>query len=92
MTPTFDVRVSKSAELLSVSSESLTKTLEDAGIKNDSIGIALLEAHTTMIEDIVDILQSDCASKAKKLQLKAELQCSKVTILLAKKLNLNLLR
>lgn len=72
MTPkmSFSDRVAKVATLLSVPAETLTKSLDDAGIKNDPTGLALLDAETTTAEDLVDLLQG-CVPAAKKLQLKA---------------------
>lgn len=66
-------RIIKAAELLAVDSKSLTKSLEENGIKNDSTGISLLEASTTSIEDITAILVSTEPKglSLKKLQLKA---------------------
>lgn len=72
MTPKllFSDRVAKAATLLSVSNEALSKGLSDAGLSNDSSGLALLDAETTTPEDLVEILQG-CVPTAKKLQLKA---------------------
>lgn len=66
-------RIEKAAELLAVKPESLTKSLENNGIKNDSTGISLLEASTTSIDDITTILVSvdPKGLPSKKLQLKA---------------------
>lgn len=64
MASNFIDRVSKAAELLAVKPESLTKTLEDAGIKNDSTGVSLLEASTTDLEDIISILKAVNAGKS----------------------------
>lgn len=76
MASNFNDRVSKAAELLAVEPESLTKTLESSGIKNDSTGILLLEASTTSLEDIIDILKimnvhRGVNSQLPKLHLKA---------------------
>jgi hypothetical protein len=72
MTPKLPLsdRIEKVSKLLSVSAETLSKSLEEAGIKNDPAGLALLDAETTTSEDLVEILQS-CVPSAKKLQLKA---------------------
>lgn len=67
----FTDRVAKSAELLSVETNPLTKDLKKAGIDNDSTGIALLDADTTTIEDLVSILESGCCNGIPKLKLKA---------------------
>jgi len=72
MTPKLPLsdRVAKVATLLSVPAETLSKSLDEAGIKNDSTGLALLDAETTTSEDLVGLLQG-CVPSAKKLQLKA---------------------
>jgi len=67
------VRIEKAAELLAVKPKSLTEILESQGIKNDSTGVALLEASSTSLGDVINILYLvDPKSMDKKqLQLKA---------------------
>lgn len=69
--PSFTDRVVKTAELLSVEHNSLTKDLEVAGITNDSTGVSILDTETTTIEDLVGILENGCAKEVPKLKLKA---------------------
>jgi hypothetical protein len=68
--PSFSDRVSKAAEILAVSSNDLVVVLKQNGINDTDMGVSLLNASTTSIEDLSEILQSGVPS-AKKLQLKA---------------------
>jgi len=66
-------RIERASELLGVKSNSLTKTLESNGIKNDSTGVALMEASSTSLGDIIGIiyLVDNQSMEKKQLQLKA---------------------
>jgi len=68
--PSFSDRVSKSAELLSVDPKDLAETLKKSGIEETPVGLALLNATTTTLEDIGSIIQEGYPA-AKKLQIKA---------------------
>jgi hypothetical protein len=68
--PSFLDRVSKAAEILGIPSTDLVVVLKQNGIEDTDMGVSLLNASTTSIEDLSEILQSGVPN-AKRLQLKA---------------------
>lgn len=79
--PSFNDRVMKSAELLSVEKKSLIEDLKKNGIDNDSTGVSLLDTSTTTIDDLVDIIEEGCGHGIPKLKLKAAASILKGNVL-----------
>jgi hypothetical protein len=64
-------RIQKSAEVLGVSAEKITKILDEEGINDSTTGMSILNASTTTIDDLVGILSPLGCSKTLKLKAAA---------------------
>lgn len=70
MSTTLFTRVSNASKILGISEEKILEALKEEGIEDTPIGISILDAQTTGVDDLVDILRT-CSDKAKTLQLRA---------------------
>jgi len=70
MSTPLSVRCQKVSSILKASPEDLLKAFADEGITDDAAGLDVLDAPTTTIDDVVQILVK-CGTQAKNLQLKA---------------------
>lgn len=68
--PSFSDRVSKVSEILNVPSSTVSEILKKEGLEDTPSGISLLNASTTTVEDLIEILRTGIP-EAKKLQIKA---------------------
>jgi hypothetical protein len=73
----FSARISKSAEILGVTPDLVSTVLEDEGLKDDSGSLAVLDASTTTIDDLVKILSNLQLIKISMLKFKAAASCLK---------------
>jgi hypothetical protein len=68
--PSFSDRISKVSEILNVPPTTVSEILKKEGLEDTPSGISLLNAPTTTVDDLIEILQTGIP-EAKKLQVKA---------------------
>ena len=72
MSSPLSVRVSKASAVLGINPDQITKALQEQGIDDSAAGLAIIDASTTEITDLVAILANvDESLKGKILKLKA---------------------